>query len=105
MSKREQAKKMLNELLNAYGAQRNSRGTWYLWRLREKYAEVAKVLENGAVYVCSNPECTMIYDFDPNGHCPICIKENGSGWSTRMQQVFTAEETMRELRAKSVKSA
>lgn len=33
------------------------------------------------VFVCSNPQCRTVFDEDPRGHCPACVKGNGGGWS------------------------
>lgn len=42
------------------------------------------------VYVCSNPKCGAVFDFDPCGHCPVCILPSGVGWSTRQIDVRTS---------------
>jgi hypothetical protein len=33
------------------------------------------------VYRCSNPQCSTVWDENPRGHCPACIKPDGGGWS------------------------
>lgn len=57
------------------------------------------------VFVCSNRECVTVFDFDPRGHCPICIKPDGSGWSTIATDVRTAEDVVQEIRARKVDAA
>lgn len=44
MTAKEKAEKMLDDFLDAYQASRATRGTWYLWQCRDKYAEVAAQL-------------------------------------------------------------
>lgn len=33
------------------------------------------------MFRCSNPDCRALHPADPQGHCPACIKPDGSGWS------------------------
>jgi hypothetical protein len=40
MTAKDKAEKMLNDLYSARDAMKASRGTWYLWEHRDKYAEV-----------------------------------------------------------------
>jgi len=51
------------------------------WEDTHPPAQAAQV-EDGRVYVCSNPACGVVHAADPNGHCPACIKRDGVGWST-----------------------
>jgi hypothetical protein len=39
------------------------------------------------VFICSNPHCDAVWDVDPRGHCPACIKPSGLGWSTMPRTV------------------
>lgn len=39
------------------------------------------------VFICSGPKCQAVFDADPKGPCPVCVKDNGSGWSTRQREV------------------
>ncbi len=44
MTAKEKAEKMLDDLFSARAALNQTRGTWYLWEARDKYAEVAERL-------------------------------------------------------------
>jgi len=39
------------------------------------------------VFVCSNEYCRAVWGADPQGHCPACKKDDGSGWSTISSEV------------------
>lgn len=39
------------------------------------------------VFVCSNEYCRVVWNADPQGHCPACKKSDGSGWSTISSEV------------------
>lgn len=40
------------------------------------------------VFKCSNPKCDAIWNKDPHGHCPACMKVDGGGWSCRTMPVL-----------------
>jgi hypothetical protein len=44
MTAREKAEQMLDDLFEKRAALSQTRGTWYLWEARDKYAEVAEQL-------------------------------------------------------------
>lgn len=56
------------------------------------------------VFVCSNSQCGAAFDYDPKGHCPICIRSDGIGFSCRAVSVRTAEDTVREIRTRAERS-
>lgn len=39
------------------------------------------------VFVCSNEYCRVVWNADPQGHCPACKKPDGNGWSTISSEV------------------
>lgn len=39
------------------------------------------------VYVCSSQKCGAVWSRDPEGHCPLCKQEDGSGWSTVFREL------------------
>lgn len=41
------------------------------------------------VFVCSNRECCAVLDFDPLGHCPVCLRADGVGWSCQSRTIYT----------------
>jgi hypothetical protein len=49
--------------------------------------------EEVTVFVCSNPKCGAVWECDPHGHCPACIKRSGAGFSTRPQPIRTRGES------------
>ena len=42
------------------------------------------------VFVCSNPKCGAVHAQDPQGHCPMCITDQGGGFSTMRREVRSA---------------
>lgn len=41
---KEQADKLVWEVINAYSVSQSNRGTWYLWQFRDKKDELVKLL-------------------------------------------------------------
>lgn len=39
------------------------------------------------VFICSSPKCQAVFNADPQGACPVCVKPNGAGWSTKRREV------------------
>lgn len=40
------------------------------------------------VFICSGPKCRAVFDADPKGACPVCVKSNGAGWSTMRRDIL-----------------
>lgn len=49
------------------------------------------------VYRCSNPYCDAVWDADPKGHCPACIKPDGVGYSTRQLKLISLDEALAKV--------
>lgn len=40
------------------------------------------------VWVCSNPKCNAVHHRDPMGHCWVCLKLDGMGFSTMRKTII-----------------